>query len=76
VDSEPEIEYRRYAVPDLGIPPRPGMVKILDEIDALLAAGRRVYVHCWGGTGTVVGCYLVRHGKSADEALALIAEWR
>jgi protein-tyrosine phosphatase len=40
------------------------MKQILDEIDAQLAAGRPVYVHCWGGkgrTGTVIGCYLIRH---------------
>jgi hypothetical protein len=32
---------------------------------------RPVYVHCWGGkgrTGTVVGCYLVRHGIAEGEA--------
>jgi len=31
-----------------------------------------VYVHCLGGigrTGTVVGCYLVRHGLPGEEAL-------
>ena len=35
-----------------------------------------VYVHCWGGigrTGTVVGCWLVRHGMTGDEALAEFA---
>ena len=52
----------------------------LDAIDEALDAGRNVYVHCWGGigrTGTVVGCWLVRHGMTGDEALAEIAErWR
>ena len=31
-----------------------------------------MYLHCWGGvgrTGTVVGCWLVRHGRTGDEAL-------
>ena len=39
---------------------------------------KSVYVHCWGGigrTGTVVGCWLVRHGMTGDEALAQIVEW-
>ena len=30
-------------------------------------------MHCWGGvgrTGTTVGCWLVRHGRSGTEALA------
>ena len=48
------------------------MASILDAIDAALDGGKTVYVHCWGGvgrTGTVVGCWLVRHGKTGDEAL-------
>lgn len=39
---------------------------ILDIIDGEIAAGRPVYVHCWGGlgrTGAVVGCWLRRHGE-------------
>ncbi len=54
------------------------MVDILDTIDAALEEGRTVYVHCWGGvgrTGTVVGCWLVRHGRTGEEALAQVAEW-
>ncbi|MBA3406233.1 MAG: dual specificity protein phosphatase family protein [Gemmatimonadaceae bacterium] len=35
-------------------------------------SGHSIYVHCWGGvgrTGTVVGCYIVRHGRTGDDAL-------
>ena len=48
------------------------MNEILDTIEESLRAGRKIYLHCWGGigrTGTTVGCYLVRQGKTADEAL-------
>lgn len=48
------------------------MRRILGVIDERLAGGRRVYVHCWGGigrTGTVIGCWLVRHGHGGEEAL-------
>ena len=48
------------------------MLRVLDTIDARLAHGHRVYVHCWGGvgrTGMTVGCWLVRNGQSGDEAL-------
>jgi protein-tyrosine phosphatase len=48
------------------------MKAILDHIDRAITYEKMVYVHCWGGigrTGTVVGCYLVRHGLSGPEAL-------
>jgi len=54
------------------------MRQILDTLDEALQAGHVVYVHCWGGigrTGTVVGCYLVRHGFTGEEALQRIACW-
>jgi protein-tyrosine phosphatase len=41
------------------------MVRILNQIDLCIKHNKHVYVHCWGGkgrTGTVVGCYLIRHG--------------
>jgi protein tyrosine/serine phosphatase len=45
-----------------------------------LAAGRNVYVHCWGGsgrTGTVVGCWLRRHGLAEpEEVLGVLQELR
>jgi hypothetical protein len=73
------LEHRRMHIHDFGCPSRDEMRAILDTIDEALDRGRRVYVHCWGGigrTGTVVGCWLVRHGRSPEEALALIAERR
>jgi len=64
--------YHRFAIRDHGIPSVQGMTLILDTIDAAIENGSPVYVHCWGGvgrTGTVVGCYLVRHGLSPKKAL-------
>jgi len=70
---------RSFPIPDRGVPEPAEMEAILTAIDEGLAAGRVVYVHCFGGvgrTGTVVGCWLVRGGASPDEALATIARLR
>lgn len=72
-------QHLRLSIPDMGIPSLSRMAHILDAIDAAVSEGHTVYVHCYGGigrTGTVVGCYLVRHGFSGEEALAQIAQWR
>lgn len=71
--------YRRLAIRDRDVPASPEHMRaVLDHLDAELAARQPVYLHCWGGvgrTGTVVGCWLVRHGASGEEALATLAEW-
>jgi hypothetical protein len=73
-----DVRHKRFTITDHSIPGHETMRAILDEIDTALAAGRKVYVHCWGGigrTGTVVGCYLVRHGHTGEKALEQLAEW-
>ncbi len=70
--GERGIEYRSFPIPDMGITDPETMNRILGELDAAAEAGHTTYVHCWGGvgrTGTVVGCYLVRHGRTGDDAL-------
>jgi hypothetical protein len=57
--------YRRMPITDLQVPLRAEMEAILDLVDGVILAGLPVYVHCLGGigrTGTVVGCWLARHG--------------
>jgi hypothetical protein len=69
--------YDRFAITDMGIPDTPNLMNaVLDHIDDLLSKNRVLYIHCWGGigrTGTVVGCWLVRHGQCGEEALNTIA---
>jgi len=70
-----EVEHRRAPIRDFGTPSVAEMEAILGVLDELLAGGRTVYLHCRGGigrTGTVLGCYLVRQGQTAEEALASI----
>jgi protein-tyrosine phosphatase len=78
-ECELQIGYRRMSVEDMGIPTLEHMESVLEHIERETRDSRPVYVHCWGGigrTGTVVGCYLVRHGTTAADALARIAELR
>lgn len=75
----PQVQYRRLSITDMEIPDDERMVDILDTIDAALADNQPVYVHCWGGigrTGTVVGCWLVRHGMAGAAALDEIIRLR
>jgi len=73
-----KVTHQRFAIGDFGLPTSRQMKEILDTIEASLQAGRKIYLHCWGGigrTGTTVGCYLVRQGKSAEAALEQLATW-
>jgi protein-tyrosine phosphatase len=66
-------EYRRMPIRDFSVPSEEELRAILDAIDEALADGHTVFVHCRGGigrTGTVIGCWLRRHGASAEEAFA------
>ena len=71
--------YVNHPVRDFSIPTRANLVATLDAIDAELAGGGIVFVHCWAGcgrTGVVVASWLVRHGVEPQEALRRIAEAR
>jgi ADP-ribosyl-[dinitrogen reductase] hydrolase len=71
-------EHHSFPIPDVDIPVSDDMTHVvLDLIDIKLARGEGVYVHCWGGvgrTGTIVGCWLARHGHHGDTALTRLAE--
>lgn len=60
-----EVVCLRHPIRDLSVPTIGEMRIILDAIDAPIERGHPAYVHCWGGvgrTGTVIGCWLLRHG--------------
>jgi len=59
------VAFQRYPVADLGVPTRMDLWRILDGIDEGMKDGRAVYIHGRAGigrTGTVVGCWIARHG--------------
>ena len=75
------VQYVRKPIPDHGLPrAREHMAEIQAAIDAALASGRRIYVHCRAGIGRTslaVACHLIEHGMPADAALIRLNElWR
>ena len=65
-----EVSSVRLPIRDVSVPSEEAMVAILDDIDWSIQNNHPVYVHCWGGrgrTGTVVGCYLARHGIAVGQ---------
>ena len=75
-----EVACERRAIHDFDVPTVADLAATLDVVDAAVATNKPVYIHCrggWGRTGTVVGCYLVRHGlASPGEALAELQRLR
>jgi predicted protein tyrosine phosphatase len=64
--------YHPLPIKDYTAPDREMITDILDEIDHAIENDRPVYIHCWGGvgrTGTIVGCYLARHGYASGAAI-------
>ena len=67
---EDPIECLRFPIQDRHITTHERMTSILDAIDSSIQRNRPVYVHCFGGigrTGTVVGCWLLKHGHATKE---------
>jgi hypothetical protein len=74
-------ELRRVAhpIPDVSVTSAEHYERIVADIENALAAGQKVFIHCWGGvgrTGTVVGIWHVHRGLDPDTALDRIAEAR
>ena len=73
--------HQRFPIRDLSVPKSPDQTgQILDAIDLAIGNGDLVYVHCWGGagrTGTIIGCWLARHGLAGEAALIELGKrWR
>jgi hypothetical protein len=69
----------RMSIPDMGTTSPERYRAMLDVVDESLSTGAGVYVHCYGGvgrTGTVVGCWLRRHGLDDGDPIGRIAALR
>jgi hypothetical protein len=76
---DPSARRISHSIVDMGTTTIPHMTRILDDVDAALDGGATLYVHCWGGigrTGTVVGCWLMRHALDGGDPIGRIAELR
>ena len=67
------VHYLRSPIVDTRVPADPAQMRAIQmHLQATLAGGRRIYVHCRAGigrTGTVIGCYLTEQGLNGAEAL-------
>ncbi len=71
--------HQRMPISDFDTPSPYEMVNILNTLDYARRRSQRVYIHCLAGlgrTGTVVGCYLARHGLTGAEALERLQHLR
>jgi protein-tyrosine phosphatase len=77
---EHDIAFRRYRVPDVTVPDESILDDAVAWMDARLAEGRRVLVHCAKGRGrsaTVLAAYLTKHaGLTFDEVEELLTTRR
>jgi protein-tyrosine phosphatase len=66
------IGHYRFPIEDVHVPETMEQLHdILTTIDRLLNSGRKVYVHCWGGTdrtGVIVACWFAFRGLPAEQA--------
>ena len=73
------IEFMALPIKDAHAPTSGQMAAILAALASAEATGTPTIVHCWGGhgrTSTVVACYLIGRGLSADAAITRVLELR
>ena len=77
--NQPTFKRWHYPIVDNSIPTKTDMQQILDKIDSLVVGAERTYIHCWAGhgrTGTVIGCWLKRHGFDNKMVYQKLIQWR
>ena len=70
-------EHKKICVEDFSAPTFDQIDEFLAFVDAKLAGGKKVLVHCYAGrgrTGTMLAAYLIHRGMSSDSAIREIRE--
>ena len=70
-----QLEGRHFPINDFDVPYLDQVVEFCQWVDEQVYKGNPVAAHCFAGlgrTGTMVACYLVKLGASAQEAMAQI----
>jgi atypical dual specificity phosphatase len=79
VDVSRQVKVRANLDPDFTAPTLKPVEQAPTMIHFYLEKNMPVAVHCIAGlgrTGTILACFLVREGMSADEAITAIRRWR
>ena len=74
------MEFVALPVPDRGVPPsREAVLEVVSQLDAQLASGKTVGIHCRQGigrSGVLAACLLVSSGLSPESAFERLSESR
>ena len=72
------VKHHRFPITDVRVPDNTEfMIPVMETIDAALASGGKVCIHCWGGigrTGVTAACYACWRGCNSSDALMLVEE--
>jgi atypical dual specificity phosphatase len=77
--SEHGMRYLHLPIRDFHAPTSRQIGRFVDFVDQRLGNGTAVVVHCHAGlgrTGTLLACYLVSHGVTADRAIDRVGHVR
>ncbi len=75
----PGINYLDFPIGDFSVPDRPTVTGVLDAIDHITGHNGSIYLHCRAGigrTGTIVGCWLMRHNQAGHNVITTISQLR